>query len=294
MYSDPGAKKARDGAMAEGRELHVTSLDNSLKEDDIKAIFSKYGPVETVRLLRTGSGESKGAGFVVFERKEDATAALALHETKVKSRVITVEISTGKNFKQTATSKGASASPAPEGISNAADQNGANRSNTSNRTITLLNIPDTVNDARVRVIAEPFGSIVKLVLHPKHQGAIIEYEDSLSAGRAALGLANYEIAPGQKLRTGDLKDLFGEKEEIKTDRIDTGGKKVPKTVGFIQPSAPVRRPGPGGKGGLGTKRGLGYAAPKSSSSSAVAGTGEGKTVKTNADFKAMFVKGGKE
>ncbi|KAH8589430.1 hypothetical protein B0O99DRAFT_523118 [Bisporella sp. PMI_857] len=296
LYSNPAVKKAREGAMAEGRELHVTGLDKTLKESEVKGVFSKYGPVENIRILKTGSGENKGAGFIVFEKKEHAEAALALHETKLKSRVLSVEISTGKNFKQTATSKGTSASPATDAdgdsvMSPASAPEGASRTDNNGCTITLLNIPDTVNDARVRVIAEPYGTIVKLVLHPKHQGAIIEYVDAQTAGRAALGLENYEITPGRKLRTGGLKDLYGEKEEIKSDRVHVGKAKEPKPTGFIQPVAPVRRPGGNGRGGLGTKRGLGYAGVKPSSSSAGAGNGEGNTAKSNADFRAMFVQG---
>jgi len=98
-----------------------------------------------------------------------------------------------------------------------------------------------------------------------------------------------------------MKDLFAEKPEVKTDRIQTGpGKKGPAT--FMQPSAPVRRPGPGGRGGLGVKRGLGYSAkpvavaPGSSATTAgdaVNGNGvENKKPKSNADFKAMFISGG--
>jgi RNA recognition motif-containing protein len=318
LYSDPSRKKAREGPIAEGRELHVTSLDTSLNEEDLKAVFSKYGPVEAVRLLRTLGGESKGAAFIVFEKKDDATAALALDKTKLKSRVITVEVSTGKNFKPTATSKGASASPAPDADgdsvmspspapeyhTNTHAHHCPSVTDIANRTMTLINIPDTVNDARVRAIAEPFGNIVKLVLRPDHQGAIIEYTDAASAGRAALGLENYEIAPGRRLRTGGMKDLLGERDEIKTDRVQIGQGKKTQGNYSLPPIAPVRRPGPGGRGGLGTKRGLGYPAAKPadpSGSSAGAGGVQGNgradgnvAPKSNADFKAMFLNGGKE
>jgi RNA recognition motif-containing protein len=313
LYSDPTRKKTREGAIAEGRELHVTGLDSSLKDDDLKGVFFKYGNVETVRILTTRTGESKGAGFIVFEKKEDANSALALDKTKLKSRVMTVELSIGKNFKPSATSKGTSASPAPDADGDSvmspspipdANMNthappGPPRTEITDRTITVMNIPDTINDARVRAIAEPFGSIVKLVLRPDHQGAIIEYANATSAGMAGLGLENYEIVPGRRLRTGGMKDLFGEKDEIKTDRIQAGpGKKIPAT--FIQPSAPVRRPGAGGRGGLGTKRGLGYTAPKPTSSSSAGAretNGNGKAdengpPKSNADFKAIFLGGG--
>jgi RNA recognition motif-containing protein len=315
-YSDPANKKDREGAMAEGREIHVTSLDTGLTEEDLNEVFSKYGKVEKVNILKTLTGASKGAAFIAFEKKEEATAALELDKTKLKSRVLNVEMSVGKNFKSSATSLGKassaspapeadgdsvlSPSPAPEGYQKTHAQHAPSRTEITNRTITLMNIPDTVNDARVRALAETHGEIVKLVLKPDHQGAIVEYADAASAGKAALALENHEIAPGRKLRTGGMKDLFAEKPEIKSDRIQTGqGKKAPPA--FIQPSAPVRRPGPGGRGGLGIKRGLGYSAkPTAAASSSSATSEEGvnttgnenKKPKSNADFKAMFVKGG--
>ena len=296
LYSDPARKKPREGPMAEGRELHITSLDTSLNEEDLKEVFAKYGSIEVVRLLKNMKGESKGAGFVVFEKKEEANAALALDKTKLKSRVMTVELSTGKNFKPTATSKGASTSPAPDADgdfvmspspapdarTNTHAQHAPSRTEIANRTMALMNIPDTVNDARIRAIVEPFGSIVKLVLRPDHQGAIIEYTDPGAAGRASLGLENYEIAPGRRLRTGGMKDLFREKEEIKTDQIQVGQGRKPAGPFALQPSVPVRRPG--GRGGLGSnKRGLGYSGAKSAlpGSSAGAERSNGNNGKRN-------------
>lgn len=317
-YSDPANKKERDGAMAEGREIHVNSLDQTLNEDDVKDVFSKYGEVERVRMLKTYGGQSKGSCFVVFAKKEQATAALEMDKTKLKSRVLVVELSTGKNFKQTATvlGKASSASPGPDAdgdtamsppsVSESHPNTHAQHapSRTDNKTITLLNIPDTINVERVRALVEPHGEIVKLTLRLDHQGAIIEYADAASAGRAALALENHEIAPGRKLRTGGMKDLFEQKDEYRTDRIQVGqGAKKASGPAFIQPNAPVRRPAPsirGGRGGLGQKKGLDYvaaSAPKADATVDTAGssadTGE-KKAKSNADFKAMFVSGGKE
>lgn len=312
-YSRPAEKKDREGAMAEGREIHITSLDKSLKEDDVKKVFSAYGNIEKVRILKNMAGESKGSCFVSFESKEQATAALVMDKTKFKSRVLTVELSTGKNFKPTATIMGKassaspgpdvdgdsvmSQSPAPESHLNTHAQHTPSQTENTNKIITLMNIPDTVNDARIRAIAEKHGEIVKLTLRPDHGGAIIEYKDVAAAGRASLALENHEIVPGRRLRTGGLKDLFVEKAEIRTDRTQaTQGKKTP--TAFIQPSAPVRRPG--GRGGLGQKKGLGYTAPKAVTGSAgsSADTGlnghseETQKPKSNADFKAMFLSGG--
>ena len=315
-YSDPPGKKAREGATAEGRELHISSIDTSLGEDDLKEIFGKYGRIEKVNLLKTISGESKGAAFVSFEKKEEAESALELDKTKLKAKILKVEVAVPKNFKPTAVTRGTtnSASPAPtsahdDGASPGPDTPTNSHANThalhepsksdsAARTITLMNLPDTVNDARVRAISESFGAIATIKLRPDHQGAIVEFEDVSAAGRASLGLENHEIAPGRKLRTGGLKDLFQQRGEFKTDKIQIGqGKRDPAR--FLQPNVPIKRPG--ARGGLGTKRGLGYSAAKAAdpshdktTSSGVNGDGQGEekqAPKSNADFRAMLTKG---
>merc|ERR1711939_315697 len=252
-YSDPANKKDREGAMAEGREIHITGLDSSISEQELTEVFSKYGKVEKARILTTMTGDSKGAAFVAFEKKEEANAALELDRTKLKSKILTVELSTGKNFKPTATIvKGSSASPAPDGGSamspspapdahnNTHAQHAPVRSETSNRTITLMNIPDTVNVARVNAIVEPYGELVKVVLRPDHQGAIVEYADAASAGKA-----------GGRGGLGQKRGL---------------GYSAPKPANAAG-AAEVNGHGPGG-------------------------AEENKKPKSNADFKAMFVSGG--
>lgn len=309
QYSDPGNKKVREGAMAEGREVHVTGVDSALSETDLHEVFEKYGTVERTRILRNAAGESKGAAFISFEKKEEATAALELDKTKLKSRVLTVEMSTGKNFKPTATvlGKGTSMSPGPDGdgdsmMSRSPGPDGSklSRQDHINRTITLMNVPDTFNVARIRALAESHGEISKVTLRPDHQGAIIEYSDAASAGTAAMKLEGYEIEPGRKLRTGGMKDLLSQKEEVRSDYM-AKGPVAKKAAPALMPAPAIKRPvGPGGRGGLGQKRGLGFSAAKATAPVAndttntqINGNGDvGKKQKSNADFKALFVSGG--
>lgn len=184
------------------------------------------------------------------------------------------------------------------------------------RTLALLNIPDTVNDARIRALTEPYGELVKVSLRPNHQGAIIEYKSEASVGQASLALEGQEIAPGRNIRIGTVGELNKEKEEHRTDRILVGAKaaaaaKAKTTNAQLQGPAPIRRPGQagarrGGKGGLGIKRGgVGLSGPRATNDSAQEGK-EGETngtgghgeeeekekgkAKSNADFKAMFLK----
>lgn len=160
------------------------------------------------------------------------------------------------------------------------------------RTIGLLNVPDTVNDARIRAFAENYGAIVKVVLRPDHQGAIIEYRDIASAGKAALGIDGHEIAPGRKLGVGSVKEMLQQPEEKKTDRLyANGSNKKESTAITLQSGTPIRRPTQptprrGGKLGLGAKREGGSQLAKGAE---INGRTDEKA-KSNDDFRAIFLK----
>ncbi|GKT51377.1 putative RNA-binding protein2 [Colletotrichum spaethianum] len=338
MYSDPTRAKKREGAIEEGRELHITNLDPLAVEDDVQKAFSKYGTVKRISIPRNKAGKGHGAAYVEMETKEQAqTAASELDKAKLRSSIMTVQISTPSNFKRTAAVSKEGASPAPsrdeEGDETMADINGdggsrqagPNRAEIASRTIALLGIPDTVNDARVKEIVEKIGGFKSLVLQPSHGGAKIEFEDEPSAGRAMLQLDGY-VLDGRKLRTGSVEELKHSKGEIRTDKIvyGTGGKKqgdkpaAPKNTSsgaaFVPPSTTVKRPVLGNKGGA--KRGLGFmpkavsaggsgqggggggggAAAASQPEAKVNGAGGGETetrkpMKSNADFKALVLGG---
>lgn len=268
--SNPTHKKDREGALAEGREVRVKGVHPSTQENDLRSIFGKYGKVATVRLLTNLSGKHVGTAFVVFETKEQAENALQLDKTKFKSQLLEVELCKDTNFRPSATSRGEpgsnTASPAPsaDGDVAMADEPGDPRKETTptaaeirERTMAILNIPDTVNGARIRTLAETYGSIIKLVLRPDHAGAIVEFTDASTAGRAALGLEGHEISPGRKLRTGSAKALFEEKSDQK-QATDTA--KAPKA--WMPPPPTVRRPAVLGRGGGrgGRRGGLGFVA----------------------------------
>lgn len=160
------------------------------------------------------------------------------------------------------------------------------------RTIALLNVPDTVNDARIRALAENYGAIVKVVLRPDHQGAVIEYRDIASAGKAALGIDGHEITSGRKLGVGNVKEMLQQPEEKKIDRLYANGSKKKDSAAItLQSGTPIRRPVQpsgrrGGKLGLGAKREGGSQPAKGPE---INGSTDEK-VKSNDDFRAMFLK----
>ena len=262
---------------------------------------------------------------------------------KFKSTIIEVSMSTPNPAKRQATtinSQGqrSSASPKPETTSKrhlpdahaspvASSNDNSNRPSAVSiaaRTIALCNIPDTINDARVRALVEPYGPITKLTLRPDHQGAIVEFADTQAAGKASLGVEGHEIAPGRKLRVVTVKELLQEKPEVRaSDKIVVGGGGGPSKdkkksaggapTGMIPNAQHIRRPQitpaerRGGRGGLGFKRGGGglggeraklgagptttttTTKPSEDQDTAMADpacTDEVK--KSNADFRAMF------
>ncbi|KAL6721456.1 Splicing factor [Lecanora helva] len=319
--SDPGHKKDREGAIYEGREIYLANLDWQATPKDLKRAFSKYGTVEKTRIPKKVDGSSKGIGFVVFSTKDEAEAALEMNLTQFKSRVLNVMMSTNDKSKRqeariiTSTSQRSTASPGPQnhriptngGSNNAASPTppAAERSKYAEiqaRTVALLNIPDTINEARIRALAEPYGELVKVSLRLDHQGVLVEYKDEGSAGKASLGLEGQEIAPGRQIGVGTVDDLKRQKGEHRSDRIVVGAAKKDATK--LQGPTLVRRPNQpgarrGGKGGLGFKRsGVGLSgdrAMKDGEGGEAAVNGEDESLaekgkaKSNADFKAMFL-----
>lgn len=160
------------------------------------------------------------------------------------------------------------------------------------RTLGLMNIPDTVNDARIRALVEPHGKLIKIILRPDHQGAIVEFADVNDAGKASLELEGQEIAPDRRIHVGTVPEMLRQPAEKKGDRMA----KQTETAALLQPSGPIKRPVQPGtrggrRGGLGMKRAS--MAPTPSRSESVDGVKtegerETKAKKSNDDFRSMI------
>lgn len=315
--SDPTHKQSRQGAMYEGREIYLANLNWGVTEKDIKQVFKKYGYIESVRIPRKINGGSKGMGFVVFRDKQAAEAALEMNLTTFHNRILNVTVSTNDKSKRIALppspgiSQRASNSPAPNhnapngDTHNAASptsttslptkNNSARRTEIASRTHALLNIPDTVNDARIRALCAPYGELISVRLRPDHGGAIIEYKDVASVGRASLGLEGYEIAPGRLLTIGSVAHLNKAPSEFRSDKLGDQPR-ITTTTQNLQSANPIRRPGQpqpgarrGGRGGLGSRR-------INTGGGAGDGIGNGDDAghetapKSNAEFRDMLLK----
>ncbi|KAJ5989415.1 hypothetical protein N7481_004625 [Penicillium waksmanii] len=298
--SDPMNKQSRTGATEEGREIHCKNLDFKLNEQDVEELFLRFGTVEKVSMPRDNNGRKMGYCFVIFSTKEEAEAALSMNNETFGSRalVVTRSVPHAKRMTHTYIS-GVDRSPSVEvngDRSNAAHSHTA--SDHRERTLALMNIPDTVNEARIQAMVEPFGQLIKISLRPDHQGAIIEYANVQDAGKAALALEGKEIAPGRALHIGGVAELMALKAERKTDRITSIKPEKPKVS--LQPAGPIKRPQqPGARGGhAGRRGGLGLrramAAPPPPNNDQMDTTPDDKSgesgmpKKSNDDFRAML------
>jgi RNA recognition motif-containing protein len=288
--SDPGQKTARSGPRYEGREIYVSNIDWEASEEDLKELFSKFGEIEKVLIERKLTGSSRGFGFVTFSAKEAAKDAVAMNGHVFRSRPLYVEIATTdtRRGNQMVISRVA-ARPADHG----ADGFEVPVGDHAQRTLALMNVPDTVNQARIRALVEPYGRLVAINLRPEHQGAIVEYVDIHDAGKAALALEGKEIIAGRPLHIGTVREMMNSQAESKKDRAVKPEGKTKKPN--LQPTGPVRRPQQPGarRGGLGMKRQIVPAQKQSAANPAsdkmdTAPDGESKPKKSNDDFRAML------
>jgi RNA recognition motif-containing protein len=310
--SDPSRKEGRSGAVHEDREIYVSNIDWTATDTEIRELFSKYGSVESVRILKNLAGKSKGIAFIDMATKEEATEALALNLTKFKSRILNVSISESNPAKRQTFGSGRvrSQSQTPEltnGATPEADADAAPSSATTgpsistirSKTFAVLGLPDTFNSARLTEIFSAYGPLVKVQLRPDHGGAIIEYVNTADAGKAELAAEGMEVEPGRRIRVGTVPQLLKQKDEKKAS-VNGAPLATKQTETSAMPFIPLKRPGASrARIGLGAKRKLPAATINGTSSAAANAMDVDQAanpapavghVKSNADFKAMFSK----
>lgn len=171
-----------------------------------------------------------------------------MHQQEFRSRPLQVKISSSQGAKRTATSivsqVGKSQSPGVNGAESEVEMPAGER---AARTLGLMNIPDTVNDTRVRTRAEQYGKLIKVILRPDHQGAIVEYANVGDAGKASLELEGQEIEKGRRIHVGTVAEMLKQRAEKRGARKDA---LFPSTGPIRRPQQPAR----GRRGGLGVRR----------------------------------------
>ncbi len=73
-------------------KLHVGNISSTVAEDDLQAMFGRFGPVEAVEIARdSATGLSRGFAIVAMTRDQDAATAIGrLNLTQYAGRTIGV------------------------------------------------------------------------------------------------------------------------------------------------------------------------------------------------------------
>lgn len=82
-------------------KLYVGSLNYNTTEDELDKLFSDYGSVESVNLVKDNfSGQSKGFGFIEIPNNSDADKAIkALNGSSFQGKIIKVNQAQPKSNK---------------------------------------------------------------------------------------------------------------------------------------------------------------------------------------------------
>lgn len=311
LISDPGAKKSRTGALSEGRELFVGNVDHGATDEEIKELFSQYGTIESLRRPKSMNGNFKGSCFVVYSTSEEATSALALNNKPLKARLLRVTLATSKGSVATQSdAKVIRASAEPDdsqspgaeargrrgsAVSTASAADGLDASTAytrRERTVAVLNLPDTVNDSRVQSHLSQYGPLRKITMKHDRNGAMVEFVNLQDAGKVGLGVDCSAL--GSNVSIGQVSELFGDKEKKNgaAPKFSVAPVMRPAQASVARPGQPGRR---GGRGGLGFKRGgvgSGASRPTFTDDGNKMDEAEdgGAAKKGNAEFRALFEK----
>ncbi|KAK4205529.1 hypothetical protein QBC40DRAFT_260782 [Triangularia verruculosa] len=300
--SDPAHKQHRQGAQEEERELHVVNIPRSMKEDEVGGHFGKAGRVVSVRIPHPGTA------FVVMGTREEAQEGIKmLDKAMFGQNPIKVELSVPRGMKKKSVTawgaEGDGGGGGEAGSPGSTAESIVSDGPAKDRKVVILGIPDTMNEARVGNLLKPAGEFVKLTLHTRHGGAIVEYRDAAAAGKAGLVIAGMEVesssGDSQKLRVGTTEELFQSKGDKKVAGSDPSAhpepekkKKLPTAAQLMPPPPSINRPQVLGRG----RPKVGMGAPGLARMNGVGSAGGGSAgdgqKKSNADFRSLFLGGG--
>ena len=78
-------------------QVYIGNLPYRIDENDLKGYFSKYGAVQTVKVVRNfKTGQSKGYAFVTYASAKQASSALDAHGDELQGRSMVVRIAKPK------------------------------------------------------------------------------------------------------------------------------------------------------------------------------------------------------
>lgn len=191
----------------------------------MKALFEPYGKIVSLRMPSTISPRHHdGIAFIEFETADSAQQALELQGQVLKKLALEVSISKprprNKSRKPPVQNNSSRELDSHMGADNTT-QEMPSRSDITAKTLGVMSLPDTVSEDQLRSIFEVFGALRKITLRPDHSGAIVEYDNQVDAGKAALALEGHMVS-GRQIEIGTYEDLMRRNSaQVKSAKIAT-------------------------------------------------------------------------
>ncbi|GAO43183.1 RNA recognition motif domain-containing protein [Flavihumibacter petaseus] len=78
--------------------IYISNLSTAVREADLRDLFSRFGPLQSVKLaLESSTGHSRGFGFVEMSRENGLKAIRSLHGKIIEGKAISVAESIKRN-----------------------------------------------------------------------------------------------------------------------------------------------------------------------------------------------------
>ncbi|KAG5438569.1 hypothetical protein PCANB_002674 [Pneumocystis canis] len=214
--SDSSKKKNRKEATSEEREIIISNISPESTKDDLIKLFSKYGTLESVRLIHDkNSGSHKGFCYIIYSTAEEAQSALNADKQELHSKVLSVKITKIKNKDIEKKNEDDKSIPCENQSTEEKIKPGLRFHEIKDRSLGILYLPDTVNQTRIENVFKNYGEINKIELRPDHQGAIVQYKHASDAGKAAMALDGYTFSD-KKIRIVTVETLLQHKPQKET------------------------------------------------------------------------------
>jgi polyadenylate-binding protein len=187
--------------------VYVKNFGTEYNDDDLKQLFSPFGEITSLIIMKNQSGESRGFGFVNFKNHDDALKSLSLNDTNLPD---------GKKLTCCRAKKKSERALEVRKIRDSKRKNTIQ--STYGRNLYVKHLEDHITEDVLRKEFEQYGKIISLriMMDEKKQSrgfGFVCYSTELEAQRAIKEIGKSKVLPGC------LKPLYVNKHEPKEQRI---------------------------------------------------------------------------
>ncbi|KAF9220989.1 hypothetical protein BS17DRAFT_786300 [Gyrodon lividus] len=227
--SNPERKKERTDADADEREVYVAGLSRFTTKEDLRGVFSRYGPIKDIRLAEDKDGRSRGFAFVEFDNEADAYTALSANNYELKKRRMAVTL--------------ADTRVRPKNREGWSETGLGRRAEARNRSIRIRNLPTDTQEGLLQQVLEKYAVVKRAEFFAATCEAIVELENAAEAGKLLLRMEPI-VFNGVNLELSEETLSGSSCPQPAAPPVSAGGMLMPRTA-RSRPRARARKVGIG-------------------------------------------------